>query len=620
MNTAFITDMSIHALHESYRSGSLSPTQLMADIRQRAQDYDEHNIWIHLLTEKEQSSYIEALAEKDIETSPLWGIPFAIKDNLDLVGIPTTAACEAFSYKPTETAFVVAQLIDAGAIPVGKTNMDQFATGLNGTRSTWGACKNAFNKDYISGGSSSGSAVAVALGLATFSLGTDTAGSGRVPACFNNLIGLKPSRGLLSATGLVPACRSLDCITAFAYNTDDANTVLSVAEGYDADDAYSRENPYQNQARHYGQWSGKLSGGGIGQSSAEETPSLKIGVIPKAQLAFFGDATYRAAYEKTLAMLQADGAELIEIDYAPFEEAAKLLYEGPWVAERYIATLPLIEEQPDALFPVVRDIIAPGGDLKAVDLFKAQYRLNALKKICDQQLAPFDCLLTPTAGTCFTIDEMLEQPIARNSQLGKYTNFMNLLDYASIAVPTQITEKALPFGVTLVSFAISDRQLLSIARHIHKLAKLNQGASDLPVVYPDTKAYKSMRTIDVLVCGAHLEGQPLNWQLTERGASLKSVTTTAPAYKMFALEGGPPYKPGLIYDAENGSAIDVEIWRMPAEQFGSFVGDIPKPLGIGKVKIVDGSYVSGFICEPFGVDGAEDITHFGGWREFIAQK
>lgn len=611
MNTTEISmnqNMSIQALRDGYLSGRLTPRKLMADIRERAGELLEHNIWIHLLTAQEQEAYVQALEEKDIESSPLWGIPFAIKDNIDLAGIPTTAACKEFAYTPNETAVVVQQLIDAGAIPVGKTNMDQFATGLNGTRSPWGACKNAFNKDYISGGSSAGSAVAVALGLATFSLGTDTAGSGRVPACFNNLIGLKPSRGLLSATGLVPACQSLDCMTVFAFNTDDANAILAVAEGFDAQDEYSRHNPYSNQSRHYGEYSGANVG-----------VALKVGIIPKDQLDFFGDATYESAYDNTLNLLQANGAELIEIDYAPFEEAAKLLYEGPWVAERYIATLPLIKENPAAMFPVVRDIIEPGGKLLATDLFKAQYRLNALKKICDEQISQFDCLLTPTAGTCFTIDEMLEQPIARNSQLGRYTNFMNLLDYASIAVPTQITEKSLPFGITLVSTAFSDRALLSMARRIHKLAELTQGVSAIPTEYPEIKSVTDSKMIDVLVCGAHLQGQPLNWQLTERGATLKSVTQTAPAYKMYALAGGPPKKPGLIYDTENGAAIDVEIWTMPAEQFGTFVSNIPSPLGIGKVKLGDNSYVSGFICEPCGLEGAEDITHFGGWLPYIAQ-
>lgn len=602
MTIEFLHDMSIVALREAYGRGSLTPATLMADIRQQAAQFSEHNIWIHLLNEQEQAPFLDNLRDKTLETHPLWGIPFAIKDNIDLAGIPTTAACEAFAYTPTESAKVVQRLIAAGAIPVGKANLDQFATGLNGTRSPWGACKNSFNADYISGGSSSGSAVSVALGLASFSLGTDTAGSGRVPACFNNLIGLKPSIGLLSATGLVPACRSLDCMTIFAYHTDDANSVLAVAEGYDINDAYSRRNPFPNTSRHYGERSG----------------ALKVGVIPQSQLQFFGDDAYAKAYQKTLDKLAAQGFEWVEINYAPFSEAAKLLYEGPWVAERYLATQPLIDDNPDALFPVVRDIIAPGGEPKAAALFTAEYRLHALKQQCDNIMAELDCLLTPTAGKCFTIDEMLAEPIVHNSQLGYYTNFMNLLDLASIAVPTQMAANNLPFGVTLVGPTFSDRALLSIAKRIQHHCSLPLGASNLTPPITIAPAVNSTATIDVLVCGAHLHGLPLNWQLTERSARFKNKTHTAPVYRMYALTGGPPFRPGLILDEKNGAAIEVEVWSMPAENFGSFVNGIPAPLGIGKVRLADNSVVSGFICEPYGVESAKDITQYGGWRDFLA--
>lgn len=593
----------ISQLRAAYLAGDFTPEQVMAELRTRAKDYSEHNIWIHLLSETEQAPFLEALKHKDPKTSPLWGIPFAIKDNIDLAGVPTTAACEAFAYTPESSAFVVQRLIDAGAIPVGKTNLDQFATGLNGTRSPWGACKNSFKPEHVSGGSSSGSSVAVALGLASFSLGTDTAGSGRVPACFNNLLGLKPSRGMLSSTGMVPACRSLDCMTIFALDSDDANTVLNVAEGFDATDAYSRSNPFSNQSRHYGERSG----------------SLKVGVIPPAQLKFFGDEAYEHAYKETLKQLAEHDVEFVEIDYAPFDEAAKLLYEGPWVAERYIATQPLIDEQPEAMFPVVREIIQGGAEPKATALFKAQYRLNALKSECDAQLAQFDCLLTPTAGRCFTIDEMLAEPIKRNSELGYYTNFMNLLDMASIAVPTAIADNGLPFGVTLVGPAFSDRALLAIAKRFESVFDLPLGAMNTPKVSANASSLPDNRFIDVLVCGAHLEGLPLNWQLTERGATLKMKTRTAPSYRMYALAGGPPFRPGLIMDKEQGSAIDVEVWRLPASEFGSFVNGIPAPLGIGKVTLEDGSQVSGFICEPYGIEGAKEITELGGWRAYVKE-
>ncbi len=597
-------DMTLSGLQQAYANATLTPATLLAAIRNKAEQYSDYNIWLHLLTEQEVQPYLDELDKKDPSTSPLWGIPFAIKDNIDLAGIPTTAGCEEFSYVPQKSAQVVQQLIDAGAIPVGKTNLDQFATGLNGTRSFAGACKNSFNPDYVSGGSSSGSAVAVALGLASFSLGTDTAGSGRVPACFNNLVGVKPSIGLLSATGMVPACRSLDCMSIFAYNADDANRILECAEGLDIDDGYSRSNPYHNQSRQYGYREGALT----------------VGVIPEAQLQFFGSETYAQAYQDTLAKLSTEGFEFVEIDYAPFDEVAKLLYEGPWVAERYLAAQPIIDEQPEAVFPVVRDIIAPGGKPPATDLFKAQYRLQDLKQRCLQQLNRFDFLLTPTAGRHFTIAEMLEEPVLRNSQLGYYTNFMNLLDLAAVSVPTTMTSEGMPFGVTLVGNTFSDRALLSVANRVQQILPLPVAALDMPQPQLAQNTVADQRTIDVLVCGAHLDGLPLNWQLRERGAVLKTVTQTDSCYRMYALAGGPPFRPGLIHTQDDGAAIDVEIWTMPAEHFGSFVAGIPAPLGIGKVKLKDGSMVPGFICEPCGVDGAQDITEYGGWKAYMASK
>ncbi|MES9854323.1 MAG: allophanate hydrolase [Candidatus Thiodiazotropha sp. L084R] len=601
MSREFPYNMTIASLREAYTAGKLTPEQVLSDIRQRAAEYDDYNIWIHLLSETEQASYLQRVHQMDPGESPLWGIPFAIKDNIDLEAIPTTAACDEFAYTPEESATVVDQLIAAGAVPVGKTNLDQFATGLNGTRSPWGACKNAFIPEYISGGSSSGSAVSVALGMASFSLGTDTAGSGRVPACFNNLIGLKPTKGLLSTNGLVPACRSLDCITIFTYDTDDANLVLSVAEGHDAEDVYSRCNPYQNQMRNYGERGG----------------CIKVGVVPDKQLNFFGDSVYEQAYKSTLEHLEESGFEIVEIDYEPFDEAAKLLYEGPWVAERYIATQPLIDENPEAIFPVVQKIIAPGESLKATDLFKAQYRLNGLKQVCDKQIEQVDCMLTPTAGTCFTIKQMLNEPILHNSQLGYYTNFMNLLDLSSIAVPTQISSNGLPFGITLVGPAFADRALLSIANRIHKSCGLTAGASQFGINSSTAQEVGSVERIDVVVCGAHLEGLPLNWQLTERGAILKAKTKTEPVYRMYSLAGAPPKRPGLILDEQNGSAVEVEVWSMPADQFGSFVNGIPAPLGIGKVRLSGGSVASGFICEAYGVLDAEEITSYGGWKAYL---
>jgi len=599
--------MTLDGLSKAYRNGARTPMQVLNEIRQRIEQFRDHNIWIHVLSETELAPYLENLKRLDPARAPLWGVPFAIKDNIDLAGVPTTAACEAFSYVPERSAFVVEKLISAGAIPVGKTNLDQFATGLNGTRSPWGACRNAFDDAYISGGSSSGSAVAVALGLAAFSLGTDTAGSGRVPAGFNNLVGVKPTRGLLSASGMVPACRSLDCMTVFALNCEDANQVLSVAEGYDPEDAYSRPNPFRNGARQFGWRDG----------------TFKIGVIAAEQLKFFEDTAYLRAHQETLASLRAAGMDLVELDYAPFDETARLLYEGPWVAERYLATHEIIEQQPEAMHPVVRSIIEGGEAPKATALFAAQYRLERLKKICWQQFDDIDCLLTPTAGRLFTLEELEEEPVRRNSELGYYTNFMNLLDLSSVALPARFTEAGLPFGITLVGRGFEDRSLLSIALRLQALFDLPVGTrGERPEADPKKRlpGYSDLTWIDVLVCGAHLEGLPLNWQLQERGAQLSMRTHTAPFYRMYALEGGPPYRPGLVLDKANGAAIEVEVWRVPASEFGSFVAGIPAPLGIGKVQLESGQWISGFICEPCGLDGATEITHLGGWRAYLEQR
>ncbi|MDF1820050.1 MAG: allophanate hydrolase [Alcanivoracaceae bacterium] len=594
-----IKGMTVGALRAAYQSGTLAPGEVMADIRRRAGDYADHNIWITLLDEQQQAPWLARLENMDPATHPLWGVPFAIKDNIDLAGVPTTAGCEAYAYVPEEHAEVVRRLIDAGAIPVGKTNLDQFATGLNGTRSPWGACANAFDDNYISGGSSSGSAVAVALGLSVFSLGTDTAGSGRVPAAFNNLVGLKPTRGLVSARGVVPACRSLDCVSVFAHDTGDAHAVLSVIEGEDPRDCFSRAN-----APHNGHWQ-------YGCSNAPVT----LGVIPSHQLRFFGDAAYQGAYHQLLDRLASSGVSLVEIDYRPFAEAAELLYQGPWVAERYLVIRDLLAQQPDAVLPVIRDIISKGETPAATDLFAAQYRLQALSVTCREQLERVDAMLTPTAGRLYTREQMLEDPIRLNNELGYYTNFMNLLDLCSVALPGGFTEQGLPFGITLVADCFSDRALLSLGAQLAPL--LNGETLDTPM--PQGRRADA-RHVEVLVCGAHLDGLPLNWQLRDRGAMLLRKTRTAPHYRFYALAGGPPYRPGLVYDEQQGAAVDVEIWQIPVIHFGSFVAAIPAPLGIGKVVLEDGSEVSGFICEPRALQGAQDITAIGNWRDYMAEK
>jgi allophanate hydrolase len=586
-------------LRAAYLERRITPTDVALLSAERI-GADPHHAWIHRLSEGDLRARAAVLEAQDPAALPLYGLPFAIKDNIDLAGVPTTAGCPAYAYTPSASAHVVQRLIDAGAMPVGKTNLDQFATGLNGTRSPFGACQNAFNLRHVSGGSSSGSAVSVALGQVAFSLGTDTAGSGRVPAGFNNLVGVKPTLGLLSARGVVPACRSLDTVSLFALTASDAQQVLAAAIGFDAADPYSRE--AQPHGFDFG---------------LAKRP--RIGVPRHSQLEFFGDATYAVAFDSAIAHAERLGARIVEIDFEPFFETARLLYEGPWVAERYQAIRTFIDAQPEALFPVSREITLGGARPLAADAFAAQYRLRELARRCNAVWDAVDAMLTPSAPTHPRIDAMLADPIALNSRLGTYTNFMNLLDYAAIAVPAAFTPAGLPFGVTLFAPPHQDQPLLHLAaRWQHALqgreATLGATGKPSPGATAAAPAVASGQ-VQVAVCGAHLTGQALNPQLTSRGARLVAATTTAPVYRLHALADGK--RPGLERVAEGGAAIEVEVWEMPAERFGSFVAAIPAPLGIGRTLLADGSQVPGFICEAAGLEGARDISHFGGWRAYL---
>lgn len=589
--------LSIGSLQAAYRNGTLTPLQVVDAVVNAIGD-DAHTAWIHRIDPAALRARAQDLMARGPEGLALWGIPFAIKDNIDLAGVPTTAGCPDYAYTPTQNATVVQRLLDAGAIAVGKTNLDQFATGLNGTRSPYGACRNAFNPDYVSGGSSSGSAVSVALGQVSFALGTDTAGSGRVPAGFNNLVGLKPSLGLLSTHGVVPACRTLDVVSIFALNALDAQEVFAVAHGVDLLDPYSR--------------AAQPHGFDFGRSAKP-----RIGVPRADQLQFLGDSGYAACYAQALDHARALGAELVEFDFAPFLETARLLYEGPWVAERYQAIRAFIDAQPQALFPVTREITLSGAAPSAADAFAAQYRLKALAKQCEKAWVGFDAMLLPTAPTIHRIATVLAEPIARNSDFGVYTNFVNLLDLSAIAVPVSFREDGLPFGVTFVAPAHQDQPLLHLAQ-LWQAALSGQAATlgatgHAPVAYEPAVAVPTGQ-VRVAVCGAHLQGQPLNPQLTSRGARLVQNTTTAPTYRLYALSDGR--RPGLQRVEQGGAAIEVEVWELPASQFGGFVDCIPAPLGIGRTVLVDGTQVAGFICEAQGLVGATDITGLGGWRAY----
>jgi allophanate hydrolase len=595
-------DLRLDAVKAAYQSGSITPRQLIAALREQAAALNpEFNLFIHLLTTQELEPYLAALDGKSVAELPLYGVPFAIKDNIDLAGIPTTAACPAFAYMPQQSATLVEQLIALGAVPLGKTNLDQFATGLNGTRSPYGECRNSVHPDYPSGGSSAGSSLAVALDLASFALGTDTAGSGRVPAALNNLIGLKASKGLLSTAGVVPACRTLDCVTYFTATAAEASQLLALTARLDPRDAYSRGNPLWNDGSAFG----------------TPRPGFRFGV--PEQLECLGCPESPALFAATVEHLKALGGEAVMIDFAPFLEAARLLYEGPWVAERYSVAGALIEAQPDAVLPVIKAVLEQAPGTSAVQLFRAQYRLQALKATCERIMSELDCVLTPAYPRPVSLAELHAEPVKRNSDLGYYTNFMNMLDYAAVAVPAGFMQNGLPWGVTLFGRTFTDQYLLSLADGLQRQHQLPlAGGRTLKLADQGSIARNDQARL--VVCGAHLDGLPLNWQLKQRGAKLIQATQSSADYQLHALAGGPPFRPGMVRVAEGGVAIAVEVWALPSSELGSFLTGIPAPLGLGKVQLADGTWESGFICEPYGLQGAEDISHFGGWRAYLQSK
>ena len=596
-------DLRLASLRAAYREVRATPRQLIAQLRDKAAALNpDYHLFIHLLTPAELEPYLAALDGRSPDDLPLYGIPFTIKDNIDLAGIPTTAACPAFAYTPQASATLVQRLVELGAVPLGKTNLDQFATGLNGTRSPYGECRNSVLADYPSGGSSAGSSLAVALGVASFALGTDTAGSGRVPAALNNLVGLKPSKGLLSNHGLVPACRTLDCISYFSATAAEASELLALSARHDPLDAYSRANPAWNDGSAFG-----------------APRPFRFGVPREQDLEFFGCAEGPALFAQAIEQLRGIGGTPVEIDFAPFLEAARLLYEGPWVAERYSVAGELIEREPDTVLPVIRAVLEKAPGASAVELFRAQYRLQALKARCDAIMAELDCVLTPTIGRPVSLAELHAEPVLRNAELGYYTNFMNLLDYAALALPSAFMGNGLPWGLTLFGRAFSDQYLLGLGDAL-------QRASALPLVGgnalagPAPKAPARNDRARLVVCGAHLDGLALNWQLRQRGARLLQATRSAPAYRLYALAGGPPLRPGMLRVAEGGVAVEVEVWELPSAELGSFLAGIPAPLGLGKVELADGSWETGFICDAWGLAGAEDISAFGGWRAWLASR
>ncbi|ESY91453.1 MULTISPECIES: allophanate hydrolase [unclassified Mesorhizobium] len=584
-------------LHAAY-AASLPASAMVETVFERIAAAADPGIFIHLADKAELLAQAEALGPFDPAAKPLWGIPFAVKDNIDVAGMPTTAACAEYAYTPQKDATVVARLKAAGALVIGKTNLDQFATGLVGVRSPYPIPKNAIDPKLVPGGSSSGSAVATARGIVSFALGTDTAGSGRIPAGLNSIIGLKPTVGALSAAGVVPACRTLDCISVFALTVDDAYAVFKVAAAKDEADAYSRTI--------------------AAPPPAARPPVLTVGVPAESDLEFFGDDAMQAGFAAALSMLKELGCKLVEIPFGDFYATANLLYEGAWVAERYAAIRGFMDTDEAAMHPVTRQIIAGARRLSASDAFNGLYALQALKARLAPVIASVDLFCVPTAPTHYSVDAVLADPIVTNSRLGTYTNFVNLLDMCGIAVPTGTRGDSLPMSVTLLSAAGKDALTAALARDLHVASGLTLGATGWQQPNAQPKAGPTEDgTIELVVVGAHLSGMPLNGQLKLAGASFSRATMTSPVYRLYELADQIPPKPGLLRVGSGGAAIEVEVWRLSADAFGRFVAATPPPLGIGTIELADGTTAKGFLAETAGLSAAKDISAYGGWRRFV---
>lgn len=594
---SFPPSLDLASLRAAYAAGTLTPTGLVDELLRRIAAHADPAVWIHRLSREDLLAHARRVEARGPAAQPLYGVPFAIKDNLDLAGTPTTAACPEFAYTPPHSSPVVQRLMDAGALPLGKTNLDQFATGLVGVRSPHGAPRNPFRADVIPGGSSSGSAVAVAAGLASFALGTDTAGSGRVPAGLNNLVGLKPTKGALSSRGMVPACRSLDCVSLFALTSADAADVLRAAEGFDPEDPFSRRRP---------------------ETDAGWSRELRVGVPAPAAREFFGDAEAARLFDASLDRVAALGGRVVEIDFGPFRDAAALLYQGPWVAERWAALRAFHAQHADAFFPVTRRIIESAGSLGAADAFDGFHRLAELARHSEAEWRKMDVLLVPTAPRPYTLAEVAAEPILANTRLGTYTNFVNLLDLSAVAVPAGFRSDRLPWGVTFIAPAWQEPALLEVAARWHARTGGPLGATGVPLPPENTSPARPSHRVRLAVVGAHLSGLPLNHQLVDGGARLVWTGTTAPNYRLYALPDTLPPKPGLVRVNDAGAAIAVEVWELELRHFGRFVAAVPPPLCIGNVTLANGETVKGFLCEPAALAAARDITSHGGWRRYLA--
>lgn len=588
----------IHHWQQAYQNNEIVIEQLTDLVSELDQ---EDNAWISIANISQIQQQIDQIhlntnhAQSIYQQYPLYGIPFAVKDNIDVKGFVTTAACPLFTQPAKQDATLIQLLKQAGAIVIGKTNLDQFATGLVGTRSPYGAVKNSFNPKFISGGSSSGSASVVARGIVPFSLGTDTAGSGRVPAGFNNIVGLKPTKGRFSNYGLLPACKSIDCISIFALTVVDAEFIANLVEKYDEKDSYSRVNPNTAPARF----------------------SSKVHFALPSKLQFFNDQYSEQAFEQAIKLLEDFQVTITQIDFSAFEKLANQLYQGAWVAERTAAVEDFLNQDEHQFDPTVLEIIKQGHQYSAVDAYNAEYLKQDLAREIQQALLKFDALIVPTSPTIHSIEEMKLEPIKFNSQFGTYTNFTNLADLSALALPAGFRADGLPFGITIIAPAWHDAALAHFGKLWQNFIDIRLGATDKKNSSACLKPTSSNHHIRVAVVGAHLTGMPLNFQLITRNAVHIETTKTASKYSLYALNGTSPPKPGLARDETEGRSIIVELWDIPTARFGEFVAEIPPPLGIGNIELKDGRWVKGFICEPYGLEDAENISHFDGWRAYI---
>lgn len=579
---------------EAYAAGSLTPAQAVREVYRRIAALADPAVFITLRPEAEVAEEAETLP-----AGPLHGIPVAVKDNIDVAGLPTTCACPDFAHVATEDAALVARLRRAGALVIGKTNLDQFATGLVGVRSPYGVPRNTLDPALVPGGSSSGSAVAVAAGLVPLALGTDTAGSGRVPAGLNAIVGLKPSLGALSTRGVVPACRTLDCVSIFALTAEDAFAGFSALAGFDAADPFSRALP----------------------AGRPGSLPLRVGVPDGPSRRFAGDALSEAAFDAVLADLAALGATLVPVDLTPFFATAALLYDGPWVAERWEAIRALVTERPEALHPVTRAITERATAFSAADAFAGRYRLAELRRSTEPVWQSIDALCVPTFPRPQTLAALAADPIGPNAELGTYTNFVNLLDLCALAVPSHPRADGWPAGVTLIAPAGRDAALVPLGDTLHRAAGIPMGATGrpLPPAPEPGPARAGDDEIELVVVGAHLSGLPLNGELTALGARFLRAAATTPDYRLFALPGAGPRRPGLVrVAAGTGTSIATEVWALTPDAFGRFVAGIPSPLGIGTLRLADGTTPKGFLCEPEGARDAQDVSGHGGWRAYLA--